>query len=294
MLHSKVFQKARTFVYCNARLLDRLRFAYFFEGGSKTDVLEALKAYQNEDGGFGHALEPDIRCPQSQPVPTEYALHIMDELEVFDQGILEGIVRYIRSITLPEGGVPLAFRGLMAYPHAPWWKTEDDTAANINPTGQIMGFLLKQDAIKGLDQEEWFERNLNYVWRTIGEGEPGGYHDGIQWVTFLENAQRTERSESVRRRLDEWLAKPGVIERNPDAEGYVHKVLDWIASPRSYASKFVAETELTLHLDAMLAKQREDGGWGISFPAASPLGELEWRGALTVDRLRTLQAFGRL
>ncbi|MCR2802762.1 hypothetical protein [Paenibacillus soyae] len=294
MMQSTVFEKARTFVYQNARLLDHKRFAYFFEGGSKQDVLEALKAYQNEDGGFGHALEPDIRCPHSQPVPTEYALHVMDELEAFDESLLKGVIRYVRGISLPNGGVPLAFKSLMEYPHAPWWKTEDDTIANINPTGQIMGYLLKQNTITGLEREEWFGRNLDFIWRAIGEGEPEGYHDGVQWITFLEHAPVMERSEAARRRLDKWLAKPGVIERNPEAQGYVHKVLDWIASPRSYASKFVAESDVELHLDAMLEQQREDGGWAITFPAVSPMGELEWRGSLTVDRLRTLQAFGRL
>ena len=48
------YNKARSFVYKNARPLDLARWKYLFEGGSKEDVLTALAAYQNEDGGFGH------------------------------------------------------------------------------------------------------------------------------------------------------------------------------------------------------------------------------------------------
>lgn len=60
------FMKAREFVYANARLLDRRRFEYHFEQGKAHPVLDALRAYQNSDGGFGSALEPDIRTPCSQ------------------------------------------------------------------------------------------------------------------------------------------------------------------------------------------------------------------------------------
>ena len=65
-----VFKKARTFVYRNARPLDIARWQYHFENGSKGAVLTALAVYQNEDGGFGHALEPDSWNPNSAPIQT--------------------------------------------------------------------------------------------------------------------------------------------------------------------------------------------------------------------------------
>jgi hypothetical protein len=48
------------------------------------------------------------------------------------------------------------------------------------------------------------------------------------------------------------------------------------------------------HLDALIAEQQADGGWPISWPTVSPVVEWEWRGTLTVDRLKTLRAYGRL
>ena len=53
------FEKARTFVYRNARPLDLAIWQYHFENGSKEAVMHALSAYQNPDGGFGHGLEAD-------------------------------------------------------------------------------------------------------------------------------------------------------------------------------------------------------------------------------------------
>ena len=84
-------------------------------------VIEAFRTYLNQVGGFGNALEPDIRCLYSQPVPTEMALMIMDEADGFDPQILEGIIRFLRNITLRDGGIPFVFRNAGAYPYASWW-----------------------------------------------------------------------------------------------------------------------------------------------------------------------------
>ena len=38
----------------------------------------------------------------------------------------------------------------------------------------------------------------------------------------------------------------------------------------------------------------DDGGWDIAFPSWTPVTRPEWRGFVTVDRLLTLRAYGRL
>lgn len=59
------FQKAKKFIYRNAKPLDLARWQYHFENGSMEAVLIALSHYQNDDGGFGHALEADAWNPNS-------------------------------------------------------------------------------------------------------------------------------------------------------------------------------------------------------------------------------------
>ena len=59
------FQKARSFIFEHGRILDQRLFEFHFEGRSNEAVLLALKKYQNKDGGFGKALEPDLRSPLS-------------------------------------------------------------------------------------------------------------------------------------------------------------------------------------------------------------------------------------
>jgi hypothetical protein len=40
--------------------------------------------------------------------------------------------------------------------------------------------------------------------------------------------------------------------------------------------------------------ERARDGWPINWTAVSPACELEWRGWMTVQRLKTLKAYGRL
>lgn len=293
----KVLERSKDFIYRNARLLDRVRFAYHFENGTKADVLRALQAYQNEDGGFGNALEPDMRCPHSQPVTTESALLIIQEVSGFDHAMLEGILSYLQGISLPGGGLPRATTAVNDYPHAPWWATEQDHVPSLNPTGSIVGILRKQQERTEFQAERWFQEHIGFVWRCLKESAsgPGDYHDAMQWISFLESASgEPERMAQYTKILDEWLMGPNGIERNIHAEGYVHKILDYARTPDSYVSRLLQPDDVERHLDWLVSSQQEDGGWNITFPAVSPAGEQEWRGSFTVDHLITLKAYGRL
>jgi hypothetical protein len=198
----------------------------------------------------------------------------------------------LQSITLKGGGMPFVFKSASDYPHAPWWKTEEDGRPSINPTGRIMGLLHKQKAYTDFYQKEWFLKNEQFIWSYLENGNPSGYHDGIQLVTFLENAPDTIQANKYWTRVDEWLSRPGTIERNPLAEGYVHKVLDWCPVSSSYSRKFISDEEIENHLQVLIELQQEDGGWPINWPALSVGTEFEWRGWITVERLRTLKSYG--
>ena len=61
------FDAAAGFLAAHARVLDRRTFQRLFGGGGARPVRDALAAYRNDDGGFGYALEPDVRTEASQP-----------------------------------------------------------------------------------------------------------------------------------------------------------------------------------------------------------------------------------
>src|SRR6476661_5154691 len=119
---STVLERAADFIWRNTRLLDRRRFSHLFLGAATSPVVAALQAYQNADGGFGNALEPDKRCPDSQPVDVEVALRVLDELgddSVWRVGIVERAIDFLAEITTPDGGIPFVLPSVRAFPRAP-------------------------------------------------------------------------------------------------------------------------------------------------------------------------------
>src|SRR5262249_28395159 len=97
MVETTILARAEEFIWSNARLLERRLFARLFKGAPAEPVLAALRAYQNEDGGFGNALEPDKRCPDSQPVDQEVALHVLDDVGM-DEAIARRVCDFLMSI----------------------------------------------------------------------------------------------------------------------------------------------------------------------------------------------------
>src|SRR5260370_27033071 len=81
------FNAAAAFV-ANARVLDRRRFQRLFEDGPAAPVRDAVAAYRNDDGGFGHALQPDCPAPGSQPLAVEMALRHMGEADAGDEALV--------------------------------------------------------------------------------------------------------------------------------------------------------------------------------------------------------------
>lgn len=285
------FEKAADFIWRDARLLDRRRFAHLFQGGSVGPVVAALRAYQNADGGFGNALEPDKRCPDSQPVDVEVALRVLDDLggeAAWSDSLVEGLIGFLAAITTTEGGIPFALPSVRRYPRAPWWEATDDPPASPNPTAAIVGLLVKHGV-----RHPWVDRASDYCWRVISDGSTEEVHELAAILTFLENAPDRQRAARELDRIAERLFASRLVELDPEATGYVKKPLDWAPSPGSWCRHLFSDSVIDAHLDALAGRQQPDGGWTISWPPLSPLVELEWRGFVTVDALKVLRAYGR-
>ena len=284
---TNIFTRAETFIWSNARLLERRLFAYHFRGGSRQAVLAALRAYQNEDGGFGQALEPDIRCPDSQPVPVQHALEILDAVGL-DAEIVRGACDFLTTITTAEGGVPFVLPTARAYPHAPWWNTDDDPPASLNPTAAIVGLLHKL----GVDHP-WMKPATAYCWERIVALQPSEMHELGVVITFLRYIPDRRRAERELERLGQQLVASGLV-ADISATDYVRKPLDWAPTPDHPLRPLFDEATIQANLDVLIAAQQEDGGWSITWPPLSPGCELEWRGWVTLAALQTLRANGRL
>jgi hypothetical protein len=285
-------ERAQDFIWRNARLLERQLFTHLFDNGSLQAVLDALQAYQNPDGGFGNGLEPDKRCPESQPVDVEMALKILDLCSALTRPLVQDqliapIFDFLVSITPASGGVPFALPSVNQYPHAPWWTIEANPPASINPTASLVGLLLKSGI-----EHPWLTPAENYCWEAIAGWQSQQYHDLMPALTFLENASDSQRAQPEIQRLLRHIRQQNLVELDPQAGGYVKMPLDWAPSPDSPCRALFDQETIERHLRILLQHQESDGGWPINWDPISPGVELEWRGWKTIEALSILKAYG--
>ncbi|WP_129789697.1 hypothetical protein [Promicromonospora panici] len=287
-LTAEALAAAERYLMLNARLVDRLRFARLFRGGSAAPIRAAVHAYQNPDGGFGNAIEPDLRGASSQPQGIEIAFWILDEIDAFDDAAVPAACDWLESSRTPDGGVPWVLPSVVDDERAPWWQPEGDPApAALNPTAPIAG-LLHAHGI----EHRWLADATEFCWRKIAATTEVGDYDALSILAFLERVPDRDRAEKEFARLSEALLAPVALD--PDAEGHVHTPLDFAPTPRTLARGLFSDEVIDLHLDALLKAQQDDGGWKPNFLMWTPLVAHEWGGYLTLARLKTLQAYGRI
>ena len=112
------FGRARGFLYSYARLLERLLFAVRFEEADASAVVRLISAYQNPDGGLGHTLEPDLRCPESQPLFAEIGLSALHSAGVRDHGLALSVCGFLEGVSDASGLVPILLPSPLEWPHA--------------------------------------------------------------------------------------------------------------------------------------------------------------------------------
>lgn len=302
-----LLEKTRTFVYRHARPLDLARWQFHFEGGSREAVLTALAVYQNEDGGFGHALEADCWNPDSSPLQTWAATEILRELGGVDKGhsIAAGILRYLESGARFNGAVwANTIPSNNDFPHAPWWHHSDSGSSltAYNPTASLAGFILAyadpnsalytlgmrlcREAITHFLQEEQEEMHTVACYVRLWEyGRAAGFPDGAEWAALEEKLQGQV---------------PLNVESDPSkwATGYVCRPSHYLNSPTSafYAGiRDLADEECRV----IRSTQLEDGSWPITwnwgaYPEEWPVSRNWWKSVKAIEHAMYLRNFASL
>ena len=276
---------AENFVWSAARLVDRHRYALLFAGEPAEAVVEALRGYRNPDGGFGHALEPDLRCPSSQPAPTLYALEILNEAGAADSELARGARSWIGAIAEPDGGIPLVLPGFEDYPHSPWMTPEPGSALTL-----ALAAVLHASAVS---DDDWLKRATDWCWLSIETAqEPRGY-----WLkyalAFLDAVPDEQRARAAIASLGVRVG-PSSLAIAGAVEGEALRPLDLSPHPHSRSRELVSDAEVEAHLDLVESAQQQDGGWMFDWLAWSPAQTTDWRGNVTIRALIWLRDNGRL
>ena len=286
------FAAADRFLQRQARLLERRLFATCFLGAPATGVVDALRGYQNSDGGFGHGLEPDKRCPASLPIDVEVAFRALATAGAADQSMVRRACDFLARTAAEAGAggaVPAAFPVIEEFPRAAHW-TEWTYEPGINPTAGLVGLLHQLGA-----DHPWMAQATEYCWEKLESGQVlDGVHTFSEALIFLEHVPDRERADRCAAELASRLTEVPGLHLDPDAEGYGLSPLHFAPTAKSRWRELFTAGQIEAHLDKLAAKQQPDGGWTISWEPPSKASELEWRGIVTLDALRTLTSYGRL
>ncbi|MEJ2216882.1 MAG: hypothetical protein P8099_09730, partial [Gemmatimonadota bacterium] len=269
MLSREACERAVRFLQEQARPLEAACFRHSFGEAPATSVVKALAAYQNGDGGYGRALEPDLRTPSSSALATSLALLRLAALGVGGKHPQVQAARaYLeRSLDPQRWTWRIVPDDVGAYPHAPWWGQagleERFGRYLVNPRAALVAGLLH------------FEDTLDGDW--LGQV-----------------AEDTVRAVETRELdMHELLAALALLEAPGLAVGSRARV--------RAACEQAAEFAEVVHvnLDVLVAAQGEEGAWSPNwswgaYPDAWAEAQREWQGVLTLEALEALRAYGRI
>ena len=286
-------------MWLTARVLEQRRFAYHFLNGGADAVETALDAYRNEDGGYGHALEPDLRGPVSQPLHTGHALRVLDAIGRCGGQRVERVCRYLTSVSTPDGALPAVHPSQHGYPAAPFVRVVPEPPSELLATGPVVGLLHRNEV-----WHAWLFRATDFCWQAITSLEKSHPYEVQAAVAFLDSVPDRSRAQAAADRLGRLVREHRLVALDPErvdahpvtpgcAPGEHHFPYDYARTPGSLARAWFTDEEMTRSLDFLASEQREDGGWPARRRAWAPGTALEARPMATVEALRTLKAYGR-
>lgn len=300
-LQPEAWERAARFVREHARPLEQALFGYWFRGSDREGVVRELRRFQNLDGGFGRALEPDFTLEASSPLATTVGLQYADILDLpTEHPLVVGAMRYLLGALDPqELRWPAVPEMVNQSPHAPWWHVDPETGRSgveitwANPSAEVVGLLWRHArVVPTVFVDRLTERALQEF---RSASLPFDLHDFLCWercARSLPAAAREEMTGRLRASL------PGTVEASPAAwAAYGAEPLTLAPAPDAL---FYPELQdiVELNLDYRLETQASDGGWWPNwtwnqYPEAWERARREWAGILTVRMLKTLRDYGR-
>jgi len=297
-------EKARAYLYTQARPVEAALYAYLFEGASNDAVVTALVPYQNPDGGFGHGFEPDFRLDASSALCTTFALQTLTAAQVAKSSpMVRDALRYFQQSYDPALSTwPLIPRHDNTAPRAPWWNDSDDAPKNgdtfrVNPLAEILGDFFRYG--EG-DAPAWLMPLLHDVTDYLSGRPVGKLGDDELCAMVLVDSPNLPEAQRAALLSTLLPITEQHVQRTPDAwANYGLQPYQIAVSPTSPFLPVVADV-IDANLDYLITCQGDDGAWQPTwswfgqYPDIWLTAEREWKGILTLHILQALRNFGRL
>jgi hypothetical protein len=302
MLTRNAFEAARRFIESSARPLEQACFQHTFDGGPGQDIISALAAYQNPDGGFGRALEPDLRAPESSALCTSIALRVLREYQL--QPTPEMLTAALEYLFTTFNERNLHWRiippSAQESPHAPWWDQAGREAGfedfSLNPDAEILGYLIDHHSCVPAGMIERLQDCVDDYLAGLRQIE---MHELLCCLRLLETpGLPRERHDALFKALSPLV--DGILEYDPAAwHGYSLRPLQVVRRP---GSPFMPgrRSSVAANLAFEIESQGPDGAWepawswGEAYPDEWAITQREWSGVLTLENLLLFQRYNAI
>lgn len=191
-------------------MLEQRRFAFHFLGGDADPVDTALGSYLNADGGYGHALDPDLRGPLSQPLHTAHALRVLDSLGRCAGQRIERLCRHLTGVSTVDGALPVVFPAARDYPAAPYHPTHDDPPGELLATGPVVGVLHRNRV-----WHAWLFRATDFCWDRVETLHHSHPYEVQSAVAFLDGIPDRARAAAAADRLGRLVREQRLVVLDP-------------------------------------------------------------------------------
>ena len=273
-------RKARDFVFGNGALWERALYTYLFEhrtAGRLEHLHQCLLCYKNSDYGWGHGLECDIKCPDSNPLQLEFLLQMVRDTGIPVGHILDGTPAWVESNRNPDGSLRNP-PTLLDYPHAPWWSGGGQTAPD-SITGNLTRLGMCTPSLAE-STRRWVQENVTLQKIKANDWLFMAYHAHDYFLNVYDFPNiETYRAATIQTIV-------ALAERAPEKQYYV--LFTFATRPDSPVAKAIPPHIIARNLDYLAASQRDDGGWD------DENGLLQWQPYATIVTLLALRRFGRL
>ena len=298
------FEQSVHYLQTYGRPLEQQLFQHEFYGASPQPALEALQAFQNPDGGYGRALEPDIRAQVSSAIATSQALGLLHRLDAPAQSAqVQGAIAYLlRHFDVERLVWPIVPLEIEAAPHAPWWavasSAETFNGFKFNPRAEIVAHLthyrvqVPQEFLTRVTGAMLDDIDLNS--QVISKNS---------FLCLRELAETDGLPAGWQPRLQDWLTGllPSLVLKGPARwTDYGLPPLEAAPRPDTPWSQALDPAELQANLDELIERQLDDGSWPLTWSwdfvdaQAWVQAERDWKGLLIFNYLSSLKAYDRL
>jgi hypothetical protein len=270
--------KARAFVYGNGVLWEQALFGYLFDGRPLDHLHRCWLAYTNPDGGWGHDLEHDIKCPDSHPLALEFLLSIGRDTGVPLDGLLDGTITWLESHRNMDGSLanPPTLRD---YPLALWWTESGGQSAPDSITGNLIGLGICSESLAN-STARWVQAHLGLEQIRANGWLFMAYHA----FDYFMNVQDYPDLEAHRQATIQNIAACAAAA----PEGQYNVVFQFAPAPDSPVARALPADVLRRCLDYLEDTQQADGCWQEEHGIA------RWSSYTTIRVLLALKRYGRL